>query len=250
MYNYVSCYLHIDWLPFLGEICNHDDYDWGLYNSQSQLWTCDRPAWVRLECRPDSVWAHAPGTQSGMVDIANIQWWESISFSTPSPFFPLEITLSSGLIAIIHCTFKCWIIEGDGRGNMVRIKSSIDFLSKIGHLPSTGDVKLSKSDRDSQIDTRWVITKNGLDITIQTNEGKYLTPSRTGQLELSKQCSDSWQFEKVELDIPSSGVYTIQCPVSGDVIDQPGSDISKDPILYGAYFTCYIQVVLCKKVLG
>ena len=168
----------------------------------------------------------------------------------PLPLFPLEITFSSGLIAIIHCTFKCWIIEGDGRGNIVRIKSSIDFLSKIGHLPSTGDVKLSKSDRDSQIDTRWVITKNGLDITIQTNEGKYLTPSRTGQLELSKQCSDSWQFEKVELDIPSSGVYTIQCPVSGDVIDQPGSDISKDPILYGAYFTCYIQVVLCKKVLG
>ena len=55
---------------FLGKICNHDDYDWGLYNSQSQLWTCDRPAWVRLEWRPDSVWAHAPGTQSGMMDIA------------------------------------------------------------------------------------------------------------------------------------------------------------------------------------
>ena len=166
----------------------------------------------------------------------------------PLPLFPLEITLSSGLIAVIHCTFKCWIIEGEGRGNIVRIKSSIDFLSKMGHLPLTGDVKLSKSDRDSQIDTRWVITKNGLDITIQTNEGKYLTPSRTGQLKLSKQCSDSWQFEKVK--VPSSGVYTIQCPVSGDVIDQPGSDISKDPILYGAYFTCYILVVLCKKVLG
>ena len=132
----------------------------------------------------------------------------------------------------------------------MRIKSSIDFLSKMGHLPLTGDVKLSKTDSDSQIDTCWFIRKNYLDITIQSNEGKYLTPSRTGQLKLSKQCSDPWQFEKVELDIPSSGVYTIQCPVSGDVIDQPGSDISKDPILYGAYFTCYIQVVFCKKVLG
>ena len=119
----------------------------------------------------------------------------------------------------------------------MRIKSSIDFLSKIGHLPSTGEIKLSKSDSDAQIDTCWVITKNGLDFTIQTKDGKYLNPSSTGQLELSKKCSDSWQVEKVTSDVPSRGVYTIQCPVSGDVIDQPGSDISKDPILYGAYFT-------------
>ena len=124
-------------------------------------------------------------------------------FQPFSPWSYLLPALALVFIAIILFTIKCWIIEGEESENIMRIKSSIDFLSKIGHLPSTGDVKLSKSDSDAQIDTCWVITPgNGLDFIIQTKDGKYLTPSRTdpGRLKLSKKCRDTWQFEKVTLD--------------------------------------------------